>query len=254
MEKTPQDIEFDNWIREYYNKKVTTKANNEYEKFRWFSTNNKRRQYRFTIQSLHFHFKDVELKNCLDIGCGPGTWTKLLMKKYPKAKFVCVDISKEMINQFKKSIDRKEKKRLKFIVSSFIDANPKGRYDFVFASRSIEYMPNKPLAMRKINKMMKPGGQGIIVTSPPHKAYLKIKKFLGKKVNKQHTKRISVEDMRNLLRKEGFKNIKFYPILFTDSPLVPTSFLFHNFYRKRWCLISKMFASGYLVKFKKPSQ
>jgi len=56
--------------------------------------------------------------------------------------------------------------------------------------------------------------------------------------------------MNSLLRKNGFVNIEFYPILFSDFKPLPTALLFT--YKKPWGLLSKMFASGYIVKFEKP--
>jgi len=71
-------------------------------------------------------------------------------------------------------------------------------------------------------------------------------------LNKQHTQRISVRKMKKLLQDVGFKNIEFFPILFTDSlPEIFNKILFNLFYKKRWNLIPKLFASGYLVKFEK---
>ncbi len=246
MEK---DLEFSNWIRNFYNIKAKKISDKGYEYARWFSTKEKSRQYKFSTLSLLYHLRDIEFKNCLEIGCGPGTWTKLLLKKYPRAKFTCLDISREMIKQFKSAI---KSKKVKAITNNFLDQKFKEKYNFIFCSRAIEYIPNKQIVIRKIYSLLEPGGKGIIITSPPHPAFLSIKKLLGKKIDFEHSQRISIKEMSRLLRKTGFEKINFYPILFTDSFLVPTSFLFRNFYKKKWGLVSKMLASGYLVKFEKP--
>lgn len=238
---------FNLWIKEFYDKNKALKEGN-YEYFRWFSSKKKRVQYKFTTYSLLFHLRDIEFDNCLDIGCGPGTWTKLLLKKYPNAKFTCLDISKEMLNQFKKT---NNEKRITFVVDAFTDKNFKNKYDFIISSRSIEYMENKPKVINKIYDLLKENGKGIIVTSPPHPLILNIKRFFGKKINYYHTRRISVKQMRYLLKEAGFKKIKVYPILFSDFSLVPRKFLFKFLYKKSWGVLSKMFASGYIVKFQK---
>jgi len=79
-----------------------------------------------------------------------------------------------------------------------------------------------------------------------------MKKIFGGKVDKEHTQRISVKSMSRLLKRQGFQNIKFYPILFSDFSLVPTSFLFNSLHKGEWGIFSKMFATGYIVKFQKP--
>ena len=239
------------WMRKFYDYKVGKKIKNkygDYEYYRWFLNKRKKRQYKFSTTSILFHLRDINFKNCLEIGCGPGTWTKLLLKKYPKAKFTCIDISKEMIKQFKKEI---KDKRAKPIVKDFLAFNSGKKYDFIFSSRAIEYIPDKPKVIEKISNLLKDKRKGIIISSPPHPTLITIKKLFGKKVNPQHTQRISVKNLRALLKKNNFKNIKFYPILFTDLSFVPTSILFKFFYKKKWNFLGKMFAVTYLVKFEK---
>jgi SAM-dependent methyltransferase len=236
-------------MREFYNRKSRNISTKGYEYARWFSTPVKRRQYKFSTISLLFHLKDIDFKSCLEVGCGPGTWTKLLIKKYPKAKFSCLDISKEMIRQFKENI---KAENVEAIVDNFLEHDfKKKKFDFIFCSRAIEYIPNKPKVIEKFASLLKKNGKCIVVTSPPHPRVLAIKRAFGKKIDKEHTKRISVDSMHRLLKKNGFKNIEFYPILFSDFFLIPTSFLFRKFYNKRWGVVSKMFASSYLVKFEK---
>ncbi len=251
MQKVDKNKKFDDWMRSYYNKRATDRSSGEYEHFRWFLNKRKRRQFRFSGMSLLFHLRDINFKKCFEIGCGPGTWTKLLLKKYPKSEFKCLDLSKEMIEQFKKNVNDKN---VKTVVSSFLDYKGKEKYDFVFSSRAIEYIPNKPEVIKKISDLMDEGGEGMIITSHPHPKVLAFKKMLGKKINLQHIQRISVNEMRRLLRKNGLVNIRFYPILFSDFKLVPTSFLFRKLYKKRWGLLSKMFATGYVVRFEKPQR
>lgn len=248
-DKGNAEDEFAVWMRQFYNRKAGKLFKGKYEYYRWFSTPMKRRQYKFSTISLLHHLKDIKFKNCLEIGCGPGTWTKLLLKKYPHANFICLDISKEMISQFKNAI---KEKRVKTFVNNFLEQNFKNKkFDFIFSSRAIEYIPNKPEVIKKIYSLLEEGGKGMIITSPPHHIIFAIKRALGKRADKEHTQRIFVKEMKKLLEKAGFINIKFYPILFSDFLLVPTSFLFRNFYKREWGIISRMFASGYIVNFEK---
>jgi len=246
---TKNDEKFGDWMRDFYNKKAKNISSKGYEHARWFSSPEKIRQYKFSCISLTHHMKHIKFKDCLEIGCGPGTWTKFLLERYPKAKFTCLDISREMIRQHRANV---KSNRVKRIVKSFLDESFKKKFDFIFFSRSIEYIPNKPKVIEKLNSLLKPGGKCIIVTSPPHPTFFAIKKVLGKKIDREHTQRISVYRLNRLLKSFGFTNREFYPILFTDSFLVPTGLFFRMLYRKRWGLLSHVFASGYLVKFEKP--
>lgn len=242
------DKEFAEWMREFYNKKAKSVFKGDYECYRWFSTPIKKRQYAFTTLSLLYHLRDIRFKNCLEIGCGAGTWTKLLIKKYPKARFTCLDISKEMIKQFKIKI---KSKRVKIIINNFLDQEFKSKYDFIFCSRAIEYIPNKPEVIKKFYELLLPGGNGIIVSSSPHPVFFRIKKLFKRKINLQHTQRISVKDLYKLLKNAGFVNIEFYPILFSELKVIPTKRLFKNLYKKKFGILSRIFATGYITKFKK---
>lgn len=249
VNKINEDLEFSNWIRSFYNAKAKDISDKGYEYARWFSTKEKRRQYKFTTISLLHHFKDIDFKNCLEIGCGPGTWTKLLIKKYPNSRFTCLDISKEMIKQFKRNV---KSKKVKIIVNNFLDHDFKNKkYDLIFCSRAIEYIPDKRKIISKFYRLMNENGKGIIVTSPPHPIILNIKKAFGKKIDREHTQRISVKRLNELLEKAGFINIKFYPILFIDLLFVPTTFLFKKLYKKRLGLFSRIFSTSYIVKFER---
>jgi ubiquinone/menaquinone biosynthesis C-methylase UbiE len=241
---------FNDWVRDFYNSDKQVSAKGNYEHFRWFSTPKKRRQHEQTTQSLTFHLQDIQFKNCLDIGCGPGTWTFLLLDKYKEANFTCLDISKEMLAQFQSRVNNP---KINFIVSSFSDFQVQEKYDFIFCSRSIDYMEDKPAVIQKMFDSLDSKGKGIIVTSPPHPTLAKIKQLAGKKINQQHTQRIPVDEMKSLLDKTGFTNIQFFPILFADKlPEALNKSLFNNNYKKPWNTTSKLFASGYLVKFEKP--
>ena len=243
-----REDEFSIWMREFYNKKAKNLSEKGYEHGRWFSSKEKRKQYEFSRVSLLHHLKNLNFKNCLEIGCGPGTWTKFLLDKFPDSKIDCLDISKEMISQHKNNV---KSKRVKRIVSNFLLYNTNKKYDFIFFSRSIEYIPNKDAVIKKMSELMKHNAKGVIITSPPHPLILFIKRFFGKKINKNHTQRIDINSMRNLLLKYNLRDVRFYPILFSDFRLVPTSLLFNKFYKKPWGLISKMFATGYFAVFTK---
>jgi len=248
-QKTAGDKEFDDWMRKFYNKKARLISEKGYQHARWQESPRKRQQLKFSRISLTHHLRNVSFKNCLEVGCGPGTWTKLLLQKYPGARFTCLDISKEMIAQFKQNV---KSKKVKTVISSFLDYNTTEKYDFIFASRSIEYIPNKAQVIARMSSLLNPGGKAMIITSPPHKLVLGVKRAMGKKININHTRRISVPQIHHLLRQHGLVNIRFYPILFSDFFLVPTSTLFKTLYKKPWGVLSNMFASGYVVTFEKP--
>ncbi len=247
-EENTKDKQFASDMREFFNRKAQHTTQGDYEYYRWFSTPRKRLQYYYTTESISYHLRDISVKRCLEVGCGPGTWTRLLLTRYPKADIVCIDISKEMILQLGNNIPSK---RVKTIVNNFLDQTFNERFDFIFCSRAIEYIPNKQKVIEKFYSLLKLEGKGIIISSPPHKIFFLLKHTIGKKIDPEHSQRISVKDLTQLLKKAGFTNVTSYPILFTDSLVIPNNFLFKRFYKKPWGVVARLFASGYITKFEK---
>jgi ubiquinone/menaquinone biosynthesis C-methylase UbiE len=245
---TSEDKEFTEWMKTYYNNKVKSEGRG-YESTRWFSSSRHKQQYALSKKSILHHLKGISAKKILEIGCGPGTWTKVLLDLFPKAKITSLDLSEEMIREHRENI---RSKRVKTMISGFLEAElEKQGFDLIFFSRAIEYIPNKPLVLRNVKKVMSPGATAIIITSPPHPIVLKIKKILGKKVDKNHSQRISVKEMSRILIENDLKDIKFFPILFSDFLPIPRKLLFNIFYKREWGIIAKVLASGYLVKFRR---
>jgi len=104
---TEEDKRFTTWMKNYYNNKVRNRKKG-YEHSRWFESPRHRKQFLFSRKSILHHLKNINPKNILEIGCGPGTWTKVLLGRFPKAKITCLDLSKEMIKELKRILNQRE--------------------------------------------------------------------------------------------------------------------------------------------------
>lgn len=94
-------------VREIYNQQAQTKFGGDYEYRRWFSDELKKAGYQMTRESICYHFLGGNLfYDCLELGPGAGTWTKLFLEKYPEAEFDLVDISSEMLKLAKENLDK----------------------------------------------------------------------------------------------------------------------------------------------------
>ncbi len=115
-------------VKEVYNKQVKTKFGGDYDHHRWFSDALKEAGYQMTLESIRHHFLERSLlpprsgearryhsaicgvgdsfNDCLELGPGAGTWTKLFLEKCPDAKFDLVDISSEMLKLAKENLDK----------------------------------------------------------------------------------------------------------------------------------------------------
>lgn len=75
----------------------------------------------------------------LEIGCGIGTFTRLLARFITSGDIVATDISNESIELAKQSL--KSSGKTKFIVSDMRDFNPGSNFDFVVMVDVLEHIP-----------------------------------------------------------------------------------------------------------------
>ncbi len=92
----------------------------------------------------------------LDVGCGNGWVVRTIAKENNCKKSIGIDISKKMIIQAKKKRDKNKEEFYHTDVESW---NYKGKFDFIFSMESIYYADSIQVALEKIYKLLKHGGQ-----------------------------------------------------------------------------------------------
>ncbi len=111
------------------------------------------------VKSCVGHFpKNFHPKTVLDLGCGNGNLTTLLIKNFPKATFTMVDASAEMIELCRKQY---ENYHVKYVNSYFKDFPfEKDSYDLVVAGFSLHHCDadEKQSLFNKIYNALKIGG------------------------------------------------------------------------------------------------
>jgi ubiquinone/menaquinone biosynthesis C-methylase UbiE len=91
----------------------------------------------------------------LDVGCGNGWVIKKIVKEKNCKKAIGIDKSKKMIIQAKKKTEGKEE----FIHTDIESMKYRGKFNFVFSMESLYYADSIEIALEKIYKLLKPGGQ-----------------------------------------------------------------------------------------------
>jgi len=99
-------------------------------------------QYNEMLYSLFDYLKpDFQPKEILELGCGTGNLTQLIILKYPNAKVTAIDISEECINECKSRIPSQN---IEYLKSDFKELHlPKNKFDLVVSSISIHHIDNK---------------------------------------------------------------------------------------------------------------
>jgi len=154
-------------IRSFYNNSLK-ESSDTYESKRWLSTSERRAAYKMTLYNVLKYALPYVTDDCrmLEVGAGPGTWTKQFLKKAPKMNVDIADISDEMLGQARENLE--DYKNINYIQTDFEEFEPNHTYDFFFSSRAIEYMPNIDIVAKAIGKSLKKGGTGCVITKYPH--------------------------------------------------------------------------------------
>jgi len=132
-------------------------------------------------------FKKYVRGNVLEVGCGVGSFTKLITDQCSFDSMYCIDISSAAIDHIKKRNFRKE------IKIECIDLmNTEGEYDFIVCMNVMEHVEDDVSFFKKLLSLLKPEGV-LFHLVPSHQfLYSNFDEAAG------HFKRYNKEMMRSL--------------------------------------------------------
>jgi SAM-dependent methyltransferase len=238
--------------RAFYNDRMPEKQGEDYEHARWHANPLLEAQFQMmtsTLSTLAVPYVQ-SATSVLEVGPGPGTWTKLLMTANPKAHYTLLDISREMLSRARNALAQVP--NVTYIEDDLTAHRPSGQYDFFFSSRAIEYMPDKERAVAVIEELLARGGYGVVVTKMPKGLLYAIR---GRKVPEFHTGQISPTRLAALLRKAGLQ-VESIRIATATVPGLGSPYL----NRAAHTILSRiplvplmnLFAESYAIRFRKP--
>lgn len=111
-----------------------------------------------TIESLDLKKGDV----VLDLGCGPGLWTRLLADKVkPNGRVVGIDFSTDLINYAVRSMENDPlDKIIEFRNADFYDIPfSENTFDFVFFGNCLAYVTDYFKVLEEVKRVTKNGGR-----------------------------------------------------------------------------------------------
>lgn len=225
-------------------------ARDGYEKARWVSSAGRRQDHSMTARSIQRLAEDAKFSRYLELGPGPGTWTKMFIALVPSASFDLIDISEAMLKQARDALGNAG--NISYIHSDFMSSAINRTYDFFFSSRAIEYIPSKSDFAEKVSLLMKTGGRGIIITKMPH---YRRSALAGKAVSPLHSGQIKPGALVRLLKDAGFSVSGVWPVtLHTPGVSIPAlnGLLYRVFAPFRLNPVSAFFSESYAVTFTKP--
>jgi trans-aconitate 2-methyltransferase len=95
----------------------------------------------------------TKARRVVDLGCGPGNSTELLVERFPYAEVVGLDSSPNMLRQARARLPK-----CSFIAADIAAWSPDARTDLLFANAVIQWLPDHPSVLRQLLEALPPGG------------------------------------------------------------------------------------------------
>ena len=163
---------------------------------------------------------DKPATDILDIGCGTGTFTKLLRDKYKSSHITAVDISPQMIEVAKSKL----KDKVDFVVADAEEIEEKKQYDLIASNATMQWFSNLDKTLAKYKSMLKKDGAIAFTIFGPltyhelswvmedvtnKKMVINSRKFLGKaELESMLKKHFKTCEIKEELVKEKNKSLK----------------------------------------------
>lgn len=242
--------------KKFYNEVMPGKFGNDYEFSRWHKNPIQHVGYLLTKRSIEKHVLSKGAPTpfrIIELGPGAGTWTKLLVGRFPDTEILAVDISREMLDRAEQAIKNTfPNAQIKFHESDFLLFDDTRRCDLFFSSRVLEYIDDKRSFTEKIAQLLTPRGKGYVITKMPH---YDRDRLLGRKAQRFHTGQINPDALSGLFQESGLVVEGVYPVT-VSVPFLHLPWLNHLFgkFLQSWRLnwFSAFFAESYCVVVRKP--
>ena len=92
-------------------------------------------------------------RRVIDLGCGPGNSTELLIARYPKAEVIGLDSSPDMLRQARARLPD-----CAFVEGDLSTWSPPQGTDVLFANAVFQWVPDHPAVLRRLLEALPAGG------------------------------------------------------------------------------------------------
>jgi ubiquinone/menaquinone biosynthesis C-methylase UbiE len=148
---------------------IYDEAASYYQHLRWFKTRLTKLEYDQTESALRaqFQFAPGNKGRYLEIGCGPGTWTKVVASH--AGEVIALDISENMIAQAKRYVAGLD--NVTFVHGDAAAYQPDAQLDGFFSFRVIEYVDGWQDVLTRVAAHVRSGGRAVVCTKTPISVY-----------------------------------------------------------------------------------
>ncbi|MDQ6773484.1 MAG: class I SAM-dependent methyltransferase [Candidatus Dormibacteraeota bacterium] len=205
-------------------RRVYDEASDYYRQLRWEKNRLARFEYDLTRQTIEEELGASVGERGLELGCGPGTWTPLLVSR--TRGVTAVDISGGMLEQARKALASEP---VTFVQGDAAAAPIEGEFDRAMSIRMLEYTPEWAKIVARLGDLVVPGGRAVVITKTKVSVWRgtgrerwfvtyprRLARFLIKGPRRRDfwQRHIPVRAMIAALRDAGFTEIRVRPVIF----------------------------------------
>ena len=120
--------------------------------------------YKYALDTIN-----IEISDCLDLGCGGGKLIKLMSEKFLYAKIYGLDHSQDMLELAKQTNKHLIDEKIVELIQGTPEALPfhENSFDLVMASETIQYWQNVEICLKEVKRVLKPESIFMILNRYP---------------------------------------------------------------------------------------
>lgn len=144
------------------------------------------------------------IKNILELGCGTGIFSDMLVKKYPDSNFLFADISDKMIEYLKKKYSNQ--KNIKYLCCDAELYKFQENYDLIASNAVFQWFENIENALKNYKKNLSINGK-VIFSIYGENTYFELRKVVQEVLGENYyIQNFISRDYLEKIIKENFKN------------------------------------------------
>jgi ubiquinone/menaquinone biosynthesis C-methylase UbiE len=120
-----------------------------------------RRQARFAEHTIYQNINFSSTKKVLEVGCGVGAQSEILLRRFPDIKLSAIDLSEKQLNAAKESLSKlafaKDRFELKQMSGEDLKFDSES-FDGAFLCFVLEHVPDPGRVLSEVRRVLAPGG------------------------------------------------------------------------------------------------